>query len=42
MGLAPYGKPRYVDLIKEKLIDIKQDGSFSLINTILTIQLVLQ
>ena len=30
MGLAPYGKPRYVDLIKEKLIDIKQDGSFRL------------
>lgn len=28
MGLAPYGEPKYVDLIKEKLIDIKDDGSF--------------
>ena len=28
MGLAPYGEPKYVELIKEKLIDIKQDGSF--------------
>ena len=30
MGLAPYGEPRYVDLIKQKLIDIKDDGSFRL------------
>ena len=30
MGLAPYGKPVYVDLIKEHLIDIKKDGSFKL------------
>tara|TARA_Y100000294_G_C8560393_1_gene338853 strand:- start:422 stop:2260 length:1839 start_codon:yes stop_codon:yes gene_type:complete len=30
MGLAPYGKPKYVSLIKEKLIDIKEDGSFRL------------
>ncbi len=30
MGLAPYGEPKYVDLIKEKLIDIKEDGSFKL------------
>ena len=30
MGLAPYGKPVYVDLIKEHLIDIKEDGSFKL------------
>ena len=30
MGLAPYGEPRYVDLIKSKLIDIKEDGSFRL------------
>jgi len=30
MGLAPYGEPKYVDLIKEHLIDIKDDGSFSL------------
>ena len=28
MGLAPYGEPRYVDLIKAHLIDIKPDGSF--------------
>ena len=28
MGLAPYGEPRYVDAIKEHLIDIKDDGSF--------------
>ena len=30
MGLAPYGEPRYVDLIKNNLIDIKDDGSFKL------------
>ncbi len=30
MGLAPYGEPRYVDLIKENLIDIKEDGSYRL------------
>jgi len=30
MGLAPYGQPKYVDLIKEHLIDIKPDGSFKL------------
>ncbi len=30
MGLAPYGKPIYADLIKEHLIDIKEDGSFHL------------
>ncbi len=28
MGLAPYGQPRHVDLILEKLIDLKDDGSF--------------
>ena len=28
MGLAPYGKPKYTDIIKDKLIDIKEDGSF--------------
>jgi carbamoyltransferase len=28
MGLAPYGEPRYEDLIREHLIDIKDDGSF--------------
>ncbi|MCD9145099.1 carbamoyltransferase family protein [Streptomyces albireticuli] len=30
MGLAPYGKPRYAGLIREKLIDVKPDGSFRL------------
>ncbi len=30
MGLAPYGKPRFVDLIKNNLIKIKKDGSFSI------------
>ena len=28
MGLAPYGEPRHVDVILEKLIDLKDDGSF--------------
>ncbi|MFG2378339.1 carbamoyltransferase [Streptomyces sp. NPDC048504] len=28
MGLAPYGRPRYADLMRERLIDIKPDGSF--------------
>jgi carbamoyltransferase len=27
MGLAPYGEPRYVDLIKTELLDIHEDGS---------------
>ena len=30
MGLAPYGRGRYVELIKDKLIHIKEDGSFRL------------
>ena len=30
MGLAPYGEPKYADLIRDKLIDIKEDGSFKL------------
>lgn len=30
MGLAPYGQPKYVDLILENLIDLKEDGSFRL------------
>jgi carbamoyltransferase len=30
MGLAPYGTPKYADLIREKLIDILPDGSFRL------------
>ncbi len=28
MGLAPYGEPRFADLILEKLVDLKEDGSF--------------
>ena len=30
MGLAPYGEPKYKSLILEKLIDLKEDGSFRL------------
>ena len=30
MGLAPYGEPKYKDLIFKKLIDLKNDGSFRL------------
>ncbi len=30
MGLAPYGEPKYVDLILDKLIDLKADGTFRL------------
>ncbi len=30
MGLAPYGEPRYINRIKDNLIDIKEDGSFNL------------
>ncbi|MBU0759744.1 MAG: carbamoyltransferase [Candidatus Omnitrophica bacterium] len=30
MGLAPYGEPRYVDVILKELIDLKEDGSFRL------------
>ena len=30
MGLAPYGEPKYVNLIYDKLIDVKDDGSFRL------------
>lgn len=28
MGLAPYGEPKYTNLIFEKLMDLKEDGSF--------------
>jgi carbamoyltransferase len=28
MGLAPYGEPKYADLIIDKVIDLKEDGSF--------------
>jgi len=28
MGLAPYGEPKYVDAIKDNLLDLKEDGSF--------------
>jgi carbamoyltransferase len=30
MGLAPYGEPRYADLILEKIVDLKDDGSIRL------------
>lgn len=30
MGLAPYGEPKYADIIFDKLIDVKDDGSFRL------------
>ena len=30
MGLAPYGEPKYVDLILDNLVDVKPDGSFRL------------
>jgi carbamoyltransferase len=30
MGLAPYGEPKYVDMILEHLLDLKQDGTFRL------------
>jgi len=30
MGLAPYGEPNFKDIILEKLIDVKEDGSFRL------------
>ncbi|HLD87915.1 MAG TPA: carbamoyltransferase C-terminal domain-containing protein, partial [Candidatus Omnitrophota bacterium] len=30
MGLAPYGRPEYADLIRKELVDIKPDGSFRL------------
>ncbi|RXK54664.1 hypothetical protein ESB00_01850 [Oleiharenicola lentus] len=30
MGLAPYGRPIYADVIREKLIDLKDDGSFAM------------
>ena len=30
MGLAPYGKPKYKDLIIQNLMDLKEDGSFKL------------
>jgi carbamoyltransferase len=30
MGLAPYGEPRFKDLILEHLVDVKEDGSYRL------------
>jgi carbamoyltransferase len=30
MGLAPYGEPKYKDLILENLMDLREDGTFSL------------
>ena len=33
MGLAPYGEPKFVDLILEELVDLREDGSFTLNQT---------
>ncbi len=33
MGLAPYGDPKYSNIIKDNLIDIKEDGTFKLDQT---------
>ena len=30
MGLAPYGEPVYADVIRDRIVDIKPDGSFRL------------
>jgi carbamoyltransferase len=30
MGLAPYGEPRYKDVILDKVVDLKDDGTFHL------------
>jgi len=30
MGLAPYGEPKYVDVMYDKLVDLRDDGSFRL------------
>ncbi len=30
MGLAPYGEPRFAQLIRDNLIDVKDDGTFRL------------
>lgn len=30
MGLAPYGEPKYTDLILDKILDLKEDGTFRL------------
>jgi carbamoyltransferase len=30
MGLAPYGRPLHTDVIREKLIDLQDDGSFTM------------
>lgn len=33
MGLAPYGEPRFAEIIRNKLIDLKEDGSFRMDQT---------
>jgi len=33
MGLAPYGEPRFVDKILDELIDLREDGSFTMNQT---------
>ena len=40
MGLAPYGEPIYAELILNKLMDLKEDGTFRLDMRILIMQQV--
>ena len=40
MGLAPYGDPKYFNLILDNLIDVKDDGSFEVNQNTLIIQKV--
>ena len=35
MGLAPYGEPKYVSLIKDKLLEVRDDGSLKMNHRIL-------
>jgi len=30
MGLAPYGEPKYVSIIKDKVLEIREDGSIKI------------
>jgi carbamoyltransferase len=36
MGLAPYGEPKYAELIRDKLIDVKDDGSYAMNSSFFT------
>ena len=37
MGLAPYGEPKYAGLIRDRLVDIKEDGTFRLDSRLLRV-----